>query len=100
MTFFRSFLQAGFECTVTTNMHGVEIDHIGATRHLELIDTDYSLLKHLEILTVREGIPWRLVESTTGRANWNTLEIILAASERHGLEIIFDLCHFGYPSVP
>lgn len=97
ITLFRSFLQAGFECTVTTNMHGVEIDHLAATRHLERIDTDYSLLKSVGILTVREGIPWRWAKVTNGYARWNALDIILTASKRHGLEVIFDLCHFGYP---
>ena len=79
-------------------MHGIEIDHLAAPRHLVLIETDYSLLRSVGIHTVREGIPWRWAGAGTDDACWKALDVICAASERHEMQVIFDLCHFGYPA--
>jgi hypothetical protein len=93
---FRSFLQAGFECSTGFNRHREWIDQVTATQHDTFADDDYALLRSVGIRTAREGVRWPLVDRGAGY-DFSSLEPFLTASRRHGVELIFDLCHFGYP---
>ncbi len=93
---FKSFFQAGFECSTGYNRHGRWIDQIRATKHDLFADQDYARLTDVGIYTVREGVRWPLVEQG-GRYDFSTLEPFLHAADKHGIEIIYDLFHFGYP---
>lgn len=94
---FRSFVLGGFDCTAGRNAHGEWIDHTTATGHLRHLDEDYRRLTALGIRAVRDGIPWPLVERQPGRYDWSRLDRIAEASDRHGVEVVYDFCHFGYP---
>lgn len=94
---FRSFFQAGFEGTTGFNRHGEWIDQIAATQHDLWVDEDYRRLRELGILTVREAVRWPLVHRKRPRYDFSSVEPFLAAGEAHGIEIIYDLFHFGYP---
>lgn len=94
---FRSFFQAGFEGTTGYNRHGQWIDQIAATEHDKWVDEDYVRLRDLGILTVRESVRWPYVDRG-GRYDFSSVNPFLAASARHGIEIIYDLFHFGYPN--
>ncbi len=93
---FKSFFQAGFECSTGYNRHGHWIDQVSATRHDLLIEEDYARLAAAGIYTVREGVRWPLV-SRQHCYDLSTIEPVLAAAEKYGIEIIHDLFHFGYP---
>ncbi|MFN7930747.1 MAG: glycoside hydrolase [Blastocatellia bacterium] len=95
---FRSFLQAGFEGTTGYNRHGEWIDQIVATEHDLHVSEDYARLRELGVLTIREAVRWPLVQRAPRRYDFSSLDPFLAASSKHGLEIIYDLFHFGYPS--
>lgn len=95
---FKSFFQAGFEGTTGYNRHGQWIDQIAATQHDRWADEDYARLRELGILTVRESVRWPYVDGVNRRYDFSSVDPFLAASERHGIEIIHDLFHFGYPS--
>lgn len=93
---FKSFFQAGFECSTGYNRHGHWIDQIRATKHDLFVDQDYARLTDVGIRTVREGVRWPLIDEG-GQYDFSTLEPFLHAANKHGIEIIYDLFHFGYP---
>lgn len=94
---FRSFFQAGFEGSTGYNRHREWIDQIAATEHDLFAEADYRRLREVGILTVREALRWPLVERRSGRYDFTSAEPFLAAAAKHGIEIIHDLFHSGYP---
>ena len=61
-------------------------------------DADFARLRNVGILTAREGLRWHLIENTAGRYDFTSALRIFEAAERQGIQIIWDLCHFGWPS--
>lgn len=77
--------------------HEVRVDELAASRHLDHQDADLGDVAGLGIRWWRYGMPWRLTEPEPGVYDWSLWDRALAACERHGLEPIVDLCHFGLP---
>jgi hypothetical protein len=75
----------------------VRVDQLGASGHLDRQDDDLAAVAGLGVRWWRYGMPWRLVELGPGRYDWTLWDRALAACERHSLEPIVDLCHFGLP---
>ncbi|TGD81777.1 amine oxidase [Hymenobacter wooponensis] len=94
---FKSFWMGGFECTDQLNAFGHRVDFLPLTGHLPLLDEDYTRLQDFAIGSVREGIRWSQIEKTPYRYDWSTVQVMLDAGKRHGIQQIWDLCHFGYP---
>ena len=94
---FRSFWWGGYECTDQLNAFGQRVDFLPLTGHLQLIDEDYAALDQFQVRTVREGIRWAQIEKTPYQYDFSTVQTMLAAGQRHGIQQIWDLCHFGYP---
>jgi hypothetical protein len=94
---FRSFWWGGYECTDQLNAFGNRVDFLPLTGHLQLLDDDYAALGQFNVRTVREGIRWAHIEKTPYHYDWSTVREMLAAGQRHGIQQIWDLCHFGYP---
>ncbi|MBT9392006.1 amine oxidase [Hymenobacter sp. NST-14] len=94
---FASFWMAGFECTDQLNAFGHRVDFLPLTGHLELLDQDYAALGPHGLHTVREGIRWSQVERRPYQYDWRAVQRLLDAGRRHGIQQIWDLCHFGYP---
>jgi len=92
----RSFFFAGFECATGYNAQGEWIDQIAATQHDKHADEDYRRLQDVGILTVREGIRWPCVDFR-GRHDFSSVRPFVEAGRKHGIEIIWDLFHYGYP---
>ncbi len=93
---FRSFFLAGFESATGFNLHREWIDQIAATQHDRNIDEDYRLLRAVGIRAARDAIRWTLVDRG-GQYDFSTVLPLIAAGRKHGIEIIYDLFHFGYP---
>lgn len=93
---FRSFFMAGFECATGFNARGEWIDQIACTRHDLHAEEDYRRLREVGIRTVREGVRWPLVDHGL-RYDFSSLDPLLQAAERQGMELIYDLFHYGYP---
>ncbi|RYY56930.1 MAG: amine oxidase [Chitinophagaceae bacterium] len=94
---FFSFWMAGFECTDKLNAFGNRVDFIKETGHLDAIDSDYQLLDTFGMRTVREGLRWSQVEQSPYEYNWaDTIQMVKAAAKAQ-VQIVWDLCHFGYP---
>ncbi len=93
---FRSFFLAGFECATGFNMHRRWIDQVAATQHDRFVDEDYRLLRGAGIRAARDAIRWPLVDRQ-GHYDFSTALPVLQAGRKHGVEIIYDLFHYGYP---
>jgi hypothetical protein len=94
---FNSFWWGGYECTDQLNAFGNRVDFLPLTGHLQLLDEDYTDLQPFNVRTVREGIRWAMIEKTPYQYDWSTVRTMLQAGQRHGIQQVWDLCHFGYP---
>ena len=94
---FDSFFQAGFECSSHRRRDGVRLDLIKATGHDRHVLQDYRLCRELGFTTLRDGLRWHLIEKSPGRYDWSSWLPALEAAEAVGLQIIWDLFHYGSP---
>jgi hypothetical protein len=94
---FQSFWMGGFECTDQLNSSGYRVDFLKVTNHLADINNDYKKLVSFGIITVREGIRWSQVEQRPYEYDFSTVKVMLEAGKLHGIQQIWDICHFGFP---
>ncbi len=94
---FRTFLQAGFECSTHKHKSGRRLDLIEMTKHDCLAYEDYKRLQWFGMATVRVGARWHVIEESPGQYNFQSLERLFDAAEKAGTEILLDLLHFGWP---
>ena len=76
---------------------GRRLDVIAASQHDRMTATDYQGLQRFGIRTVRDGLRWHRVEPSPGRYDWTSFLPMLQAACRTETEVIWDLCHYGYP---
>jgi beta-glucosidase/6-phospho-beta-glucosidase/beta-galactosidase len=94
---FSSFFLAGFESATGYNAHCQWFDQIAATEHDQRADEDYRLLSAAGIRAAREAVRWPVVD-VGGRYDFSSVLPPINAARQHGIELIFDLFHFGYPA--
>src|SRR5437763_5205365 len=94
---FAGFFQAGFECSSHRRRDGVRLDLIRATSHDKHVLRDYRQCKQLGFETIRDGLRWHLIEKSRGKYDWSSWRPMLEAAETVGLEVIWDLFHYGSP---
>lgn len=88
---------AGFECADQQNAFGERVDLIKLTGHDRFINEDYQRLTKIGITTVREGIRWSFVEKSPFVYDWSQVEDIIINAKNNGIQVIWDICHFGFP---
>jgi beta-glucosidase/6-phospho-beta-glucosidase/beta-galactosidase len=49
------------------------------------------------IAVAREGLRWHLIEKRSGEHDFSTILPMLQAAREHGIQLVFDLCHYGWP---
>jgi hypothetical protein len=94
---FDSFFMAGFECSSHRRRDGVRLDLIRATGHDRHVLRDYALCRKLGFRTVRDGVRWHLIGRTPGKYDWSSWLPMLEAAEEAGVQVIWDLFHYGSP---
>lgn len=94
---FNSFWLGGFECACHRRSDGRRLDLLAATGHDLSAESDYRQLAGHGIRTVRDGLRWHLIETTPGRYDWSSFLPMLRAATATGTQVIWDLCHYGYP---
>ena len=94
---FASFFQAGFECSSHRRRDGVRLDLIRATGHDKHVRQDYRQCRQLGFATLRDGLRWHLIEKSPGSYDWSSWLPALEAAEQAGVEVIWDLFHYGSP---
>jgi hypothetical protein len=87
----------GFECSSHRRADGSRLDLLAATRHDSLAEADYALLQENGISTARDGLRWHLIEQQSGIFDWASARLQTAAARKTGIQIIWDLCHYGIP---
>ncbi len=95
--FFRSYFMGGFECADHINRHGNRVNLLNETQHDIRAEKDYRLMADLGIFTVREGICWSAVETAPGVFDFSEVLNRMRAAEKTGMQVMWDLIHFGYP---
>lgn len=88
---------AGFESACHINGQRQRLDMIRATQHDRFVDDDYRRLAELGIRSVRDTARWHLIERTPGVFDFASMDPMLKAATRHGIQIVWDLCHYGWP---
>jgi hypothetical protein len=94
---FQSFFGGGFECSTHKRRDGRRLDLIAATRHDTFARQDYQRLQGQGLRVAREGLRWHLVEKTAGQFDFSSALPIVRAARETGTQVIWDLCHFGWP---
>ena len=93
---FDSFWMGGFETATHVNEAGRRLDIMSATEHDVQVDHDYALLRSVGITTVRDGVRWHLIERN-GTFDFSSLAPMVVAAERHGIQVLWTLLHYGVP---
>ena len=94
---FNSFFLGGFECSTHRRSDGRRLDLLAATGHDRWAAHDYGALQRHGIRSVRDGLRWHLIEQTPGHYDWSSFLPMLHAAQRQGTQVIWDLCHYGWP---
>lgn len=94
---FQSFLMGGFECSTHRNGRGQRLDLIASTRHDRFAASDYSRMTEIGMTTARDAVRWHLIERAPYQYDFSSLKNQVYAANETGIEIIWDLFHYGYP---
>ena len=94
---FKSFWMAGFECSCHRRGDNRRLDLIAATEHDRWAAADYARARRLGIETVRDGTRWHRIERSPGRYDFSSLLPMVRAARDNGVQVIWDLCHYGWP---
>ncbi len=95
---FASDVLGGFECSTHINYLGKRVDVINATRHDCFAETDYRRLFDFGIKTARDGARWHLIEKTPFEYDFSSALNQIRAARAVGIQVIWDLFHYGYPA--
>ena len=87
----------GFECATQRRADGRRLDLTAATEHDRLALQDYRGLAEQGIFTARDGLRWHLIETQPGCFDWSSALPMVRAARRAGIQVVWDLCHYGYP---
>lgn len=97
MSLFKSFFMGGYECADHINRSGERVNLLKETEHDLRAGQDYKDLAGLGINVAREGICWSVVETAPFVFDFSEVENRIRKAEDNGIQVIWDLCHFGYP---
>ena len=95
---FKSFFLGGFECSTHKRADGIRLDLVALTGHDVQAARDYALLAHHGLMAARDGVRWHLIERRRGAYAWGSLLPQLKAARAAGVQVIWDLFHYGWPN--
>jgi beta-glucosidase/6-phospho-beta-glucosidase/beta-galactosidase len=93
----QSFLMGGFEGSSHRRFDGHQLDLVAMTRHDVHAAADYQMLTACGIGTVRDALRWHVIEQSPYQYCWASFLPMLHAASRQGVQVIWDLCHYGLP---
>jgi beta-glucosidase/6-phospho-beta-glucosidase/beta-galactosidase len=93
----RSFFLGGFECATQRRADGKRLDLLASTRHDAFAAKDYALIREHGMRAARDGMRWHLIEKAPGFYDWSSVAPMAAAAADAEVQVIWDLCHYGYP---
>jgi hypothetical protein len=95
---FASFFMGGFECSSKLRLDGRRLDLLEATGHARLFEYDYRALAKHGIRAARDGFRWHLIQESADAYNWSSITPMLRAARDNNVQVIWDLCHYGWPN--
>ncbi len=93
---FKSFWMAGYEGACHINESGKRLDMTSFVQHDRQVAQDYALLPSVGIEAARESVRWPLIERS-GQFDYSSITPMLKAANDHGIQLIWTLCHYGWP---
>jgi len=93
----QSFFLAGFECSSHLRPDGVRLDLLVSSHHAALVHHDYAQVSAFGLQAARDGIRWQLVERRPDHYDWSSWLPMVHAARATNMQVIWDLCHYGYP---
>ncbi len=93
-----SDIMGGFECATHKRRDGIRLDLLATTGHDRRTAEDYTLLKAHGMAACRDGMRWHRIEARPGRYDWSSITPMLKAAEDSGMQVIWDLMHYGVPN--
>jgi beta-glucosidase/6-phospho-beta-glucosidase/beta-galactosidase len=94
---FQSFFMGGIECSTQRLKSGKRLDLLHSTHHDQFVVQDYRRLARQGLTTVRSGFRWHLIEQKGGYLRFDTALPLIQAARQEQIQVIWDLCHFGWP---
>ncbi len=94
---FRSFWMGGYEGADHVNSRGVPLHINHSNGHAQRYAHDYAAMARLGLRTVRESIGWRTGTHCDGTLDVERLHRMADAAQRHGLQVVWTLHHYGLP---
>lgn len=94
---FRSFVWGGFEGASHRRFDRNRVDSISASGHDRFAPLDYGILQSCGVRTAREAFRWHLIERGIGIYDWSSARQQVRAALEAGVEVIWDICHWGVP---
>lgn len=92
---FRSFAWGGYEAASHIRQDHVRVDALRSSGHDRWAREDHEILGSFGVRTVREALRWHLIGE--GPRDWSSVMAQVEAARVTGMEVIWDLCHYGLP---
>ena len=73
------------------------MDLVASTFHDRYLKQDYERMLQVGMRTAREGIRWHLIAERPDVYEFSSALPMIEMSQRMGIQIIWDLLHFGWP---
>ncbi len=94
---FNSFFVAGLECSAHRRRDGARLDLLETSAHARFAYQDFCRLKRLGMGAARSGLRWHRTERLDGTLDFSADLPLLIAARDAGVQVVWDLCHYGYP---
>ncbi len=94
---FEGVFLGGFECSSHRLEDGRRLDLSAETGHDRHASADYQRLRKVGMTACRDGVSWVKVEASSGNHDFSSVAPRLRAADRHGVQVVWDLMHFGWP---
>ena len=93
---FRSFVWGGYEAASHLRGDHRRIDALRSSGHERWATLDHAILGSLGVRTVREALRWHLIGE--GARDWSSAQAQIEAARATGMEVVWDICHWGMPA--
>lgn len=94
---FEGVFLGGFECSCHQLQDGRRLDLLQSSGHALMPEADFARLRQLGMTACRDGVSWVRAETEPGQFDFAFLKPVVRAADRQGLQVIWDLMHFGWP---
>ena len=95
---FQSFWMGGYEGADHVNSRGEALCLRRSNGHERHAAQDYAALARFGIRTIRESVGWRDATDAAGRLDLRATVRMAQEAQRHGLQVIWTLQHYGHPA--